>query len=169
MKLWERNDATMEEVMNNKPSANWDRLPQKMTPHKEMWESLGFVFTDIGDDALYGAKLPEGWTAMQDIPSNFFYIFDGKGTERAIFYYQPAKKDAEMKMNNRFDIAFNVNQDVVFIDFIYKVYVWDSLYKRIVYDAGCGSETEFSELKAKARNWLNSNYPGWEDPTKYWN
>lgn len=168
MALWNKNYATMEEVLNNKPSRDFDLLPKKMTPAKEIWESLGFVFTDFEDELMYKATLPEGWLEIQQIPDNFFIIYDNEFNERAIYYYYPDKKEAEMKMLPRFDIEFEVDQDIICVDFIHKVWVKDARENSIVYDAGIGSETEFQALKEKARNWLNTNFPEWEDPSKYW-
>lgn len=168
MALWNKNYATLEEVRNNKPSRDFDLLPKKMTPEKEVWESLGFVFTDRENDVMYNATLPEGWSEIQQIPDNIFIIYDKEMNERAIYYYYPSKKEAEMKMLPRFDIEFDIEQDIICMDFTNKVWVKDSRKNSIVYDAGIGCNAEFHKLKEKATKWLNTNYPEWRDPSKYW-
>ena len=40
---------------------------------------------------------------------------------------------------------------------------------RIIFGRTTNFSDEYEKLRGKVINYLNSNYPDWEDPTKYWN
>ena len=47
------------------------KIPKKLNPEKEIWEDLGFTFTNNNDNnTLYNTTLPTGWSIQ---PTNFSF------------------------------------------------------------------------------------------------
>lgn len=145
-------------------------LPRKMFPNKETFEALGFKFEDVHDDVLYQAALPEGWTIEHD-GGYWTDLFDEKGRRRGNYFYKGAfyDRDGHMSLNRRFRIDYD-HIDPDDYDTPVKVFVKD-YDDRIVFEAGQCEKAygaEYDNLIYQAKNYLNTNYPGWEDETKYW-
>jgi hypothetical protein len=146
------------------------RLPKDMRPNKEAYESLGFTFEDIGDNVLCQATLPNGWTLRSD-GGYWTYLIDEKGRERGSYFYKGAFYDrsGHMNLSQRFRITYdNIGPED-----------WKSPVKvsakdadgTIIFEAGqCDKvySEEYDNLMSKATEYLATNYPDWEDPTKYW-
>ncbi len=151
---------------------NSNKLPKDMSPNQEAFEALGFKFTDIGDDVLIEATLPEGWS-KQEIPgSNILWqkLIDDKGRIRGKYCYNGAYYDryGHMNLSCRYHL---ICQDTDSKDNRVNVVVTDA-DGSIIFNAGkciknCSKELE--KLIEKAKEYLKSNYPEWEDFTKYWN
>jgi hypothetical protein len=146
------------------------RLPKDMRPSREAFEALGFKFEDIGDDVLCQATLPEGWTLKSD-GGYWTYLIDEKGRERGSYFYKGAFYDrsGHMVLKQRFHISTQ-NIDPENWDSPIRITVVD-FDGTVLFDAGqCEKDysDESKELKQQARGYLSSNYPEWEDETKYW-
>ena len=145
-------------------------LPKDMRPSKEAFESLGFAFEDIGDDVLYHATLPDGWTLKSD-GGYWTYLIDEKGRERGSYFYKGAfwDRSGHMNLHTRFRVCDgHINSDNC--DSPIKVYAKDA-DGSIIFDAGQCKEYYADGYEDKIKEvieYLNSNYPEWEDPTKYW-
>lgn len=146
------------------------RLPRDMRPSKEAFESLGFTFEDIGDDVLYQATLPDGWTLKSD-GGYWTYLIDEKGRERGSYFYKGAFYDrsGHMNLSQRFHATYE-NIDPEDWDSPIKVHVKDA-DGTIIFDAGQCEKAysdEYDKLMRTATEYLATNYPDWKDPTKYW-
>ena len=148
---------------------NMCELPKDMRPSREAFEALGFKFEDIGDDVLYQATLPEGWTLESD-GGYWTNLVDDKGRKRGNYFYKGAfyDRNGHMALCQRFGISFqkidpNNRESPI------NVYAVDC-DGTIIFEAGHCKDTwsEYEELERQARGYLDSNYPGWEDETKYW-
>ena len=139
------------------------KLPKIMYPNIQAFLALGFKFEDIGDDVLYQATLPDGWTLSSD--GN---ILDSKDRIRGSYYYTGSFYDrgGKMSLNRRFDTTYVINDDeempitVVAVD-----------RGEIIYTAGkCKNSCcmDHDNLRCKAMEYLNIKFPDWRDPTKYW-
>lgn len=165
----------LETVQNAEQSRvrNSSRLPRDMSPSQAAFEALGFTFTDIGDDVLFEATLPEGWSTQESPGSSILWenLIDDKGRVRGTYCYKGAFYDryGHMSLSCRYHLTYqNVDPDN-----------WDSPINVVVTDAD-GSvifnagqckkaySKEYNKLVAKAEKYLKSNYPEWEDATKYW-
>lgn len=80
------------EKMNHAQARNDSRVPRNMKPSREAFEALGFEFTEIDDNVLIKAKLPEGWT-IQAIDGYWSEICDETGKRRATYFYKSAFYD----------------------------------------------------------------------------
>lgn len=152
---------------------NSTRLPKEMNPNQAAFEALGFTFNDIGDDILCEATLPEGWKTVETPGSSILWenLVDDKGRVRGNYCYKGALYDryGHMSLNARFQLTYeHTNPDD-----------WDSPVIVVVKDADgtvifnagqCDRaySDAYKALMKKAKDFLKSNYPEWEDVTKYW-
>ena len=159
--------------MEQKSVKNSRRLPKEMYPSKAAFEDLGFTFTDTGDEILYEATLPEGWKTVETPGSSILWenLVDDKGRVRGNYCYKGAFYDryGVMNLKSRYNSTYELT----------KPNDWDSPVNVVVKDADgtiifhvgqCEkmySDKYFYLLK-KGEEFLNSNYPDWKDPTKYW-
>ena len=150
-------------------------LPRKMTPSKEVFKKLGFVFNDIGDEILLDAKLPEGWTTELIPSSTVLYekLIDEKGRERGEYYYKgdPCDRSGWMRLHSRYNVVYLYFDPTYWCSNTIKIFVSDSANSSVVFTAGrCIDEysEKFDKLVKKAEMYLESTYPDWKDVTKYW-
>lgn len=73
-------------------------LPRHMSPIKEAYESLGFIFNEVVDNhgfddidpnTYYEVTLPEGWKIVPNV-SSWFNIFDEAGKKRVTYTFNPS-------------------------------------------------------------------------------
>lgn len=147
------------------------KLPKDMKPNKETFESLGFIFKDINDDIFYQATLPKGWKLK---PNGFYYtiIIDEKNRKRVTFFCKSSSYDnrGHMNLSKRFSTAYK-HTDPENQKSPIKVFIEDA-DESIFFNVGqCKSEysNEYEDLLSKATEYLDTNYPEWKNPTKYWN
>lgn len=145
---------------------------------KAALERWGVKFHDRvkGDDIFQYVTLPKGWKKVETDHSMWSNLVDDKRRTRAAIFYKAAFYDrsAYFSLNRRFvatcDFSrMNKTGEVVGI-------VTDD--GKIIYTTGIrhcqatrrdGSEYEITDAATKdAKDWLNKNYPEWDDPTKYW-
>ena len=145
-------------------------LPKEMYPSKESFEASGFTFQEEDDDVLLKTTLPEGWTirARDDDWSDFF---DQKGRMRGTCYYKDAvcSRFGHMVLATRYRISHNYALPNDYSSPIV-ITVRDS-EGAVLFFAGKYQKDDrelYTRLKKVAEDWLNTQYPGWEDPSKYW-
>lgn len=146
------------------------RLPKEMRPNQAVFEALGFTFEDDGDDVLCKATLPDGWKLKSD-GGYWTYLIDEKGRERGSYFYKGAFYDrsGHMSLNQRFH-ATSEHIDPEDWESPVNVIVKDA-DGTILFTAGQCTKTysdEYDELMAKAKDYLKTNYPEWENPSMYW-
>lgn len=146
------------------------RLPKKMAPSKEAFEAFGFTFEDIGDDVLCKATLPDGWTLESD-GEYCTYLVDEKNRKRGIYFYKGAFYDRSGHMNllKRFRVICDDANPETY-EGPYTISAKD-VDGTILFTAGKCEELysgEYYDLINLAEEYLDANYPEWEDPTKYW-
>jgi len=146
-------------------------LPKDMSPNKESFETVGFVFEDIGDDILYKATLPEGWR-LKYTDSGCSDIIDDKGRKRGASFYKGAFYDrcGNMRLRQRYIAGYeHINPENYKSPITVFVSDFDG---KILFTAGkCAHPycEEYKKLKKECENFLNELYPEWKDVTKYWN
>lgn len=142
-------------------------VPKNMKPSKETFEDLGFNFEKIEDDALYQATLPEDWT-IEPVSNNLTYLIDEKGRKRGFYYYKNTLSDGQIHLMKRYCCNF-MKLDPDDSDSPVKVFVADA-DGTIIFEAGhcIYNSLEYILLMEKAKNYLNSKYPDWENVRNYW-
>lgn len=149
-------------------------LPLNMHPNQETFESLGFDFFDAGDRVLINATLPEEWSTQRITGSNVLRenLIDDRGRIRGDYYYKRAyhDRDGHMKLCGRYRQIYQYTEPGNYSSPINVVAI-DNVDGSVIFNAGQCEELyskEYEELVTKAEEYLNSNYPGWKDVTKYW-
>lgn len=142
-------------------------LPKTIHPTKEAFKSLGFTFKDIDNQNFCLATLPVGWKSVAS-KENDIILIDKKARQRASYLYEG--NNINMRLHKRFSMqSEHINPE--HYQSPVRLLVKDHATGEIIFIAGqCENEicTEFENLILKARNYLNEHYPGWKDPTKYW-
>ena len=148
-------------------------LPRDMRPSQAAFEALGFTFTDIGDSVLLEATLPEGWSTQETPGSSILWknLIDDKGRVRGKYCYKGAFYDryGHMSLSCRYHLDYQ-NTDPDNYDSPINVVVTDT-DGSVIFNAGQCKKAyskEYDKLLEKAEEYLASNYPEWEDVTKYW-
>lgn len=141
-------------------------LPRKLSPSKIMsFKNLGFTF-DLSNDEIYKVGLPEGWSTISNRTSSM--ILDEKNRRRCLssLGFFSVKNDLNFLTRYRVDSKRIANDRFSPI----LVYVCDSDGNQIKAIGLCG--TYYSEdyycLVKQAENYLDENFPKWQDPNMYW-
>lgn len=89
---------------------NSSRLPRDMRPSQAAFEALGFTFTDIGDDVLFEAILPECWSTQETPGSSILWenLVDDKGRVRGNYCYKGVFYDryGHMSLSGRYHLTY---------------------------------------------------------------
>lgn len=152
---------------------NSTNMPKEMSPSREAFEKLGFVFGDAVDDLFLKATLPAGWTRAATDHSMHSDILDEKGRKRVGVFYKAAFYDrsADAHLVARFRVERKYPKDDVRV-------TGDTVLPTIITDGGieihCVGECSrrdydsVDRLDNEARKWLDENRHGWRDPVESW-
>jgi hypothetical protein len=167
-----------QEAAGQRTFVNSATLPREILNGKrEDLEAMGIVFGDNADDLFVNVTLPEGWTKQATDHSMWSDLLDDKGRKRAAIFYKAAfyARNAHLSLNRRFGFTTYESCDAEGNDADYneathqKVVIWDGgeeikvigLWEKQDYKAA-------DPLGAEARDWLQENYPDWQNPMAYW-
>ena len=154
-------------------------LSREMKPAKEIWEKLGFVFYEIpGNNVLYKAELPKGWKLEPNEHPMWSDLIDENGNLRGQMFYKSSYSVdiSHMVLFKKYGIyRKNISMDPI-IDEIYFGSSEEVLFTagRITLPLNPTEEQreeyfkQESETRKRALEFAEENYPGWEDPTAYW-
>lgn len=166
------------EVEGQQKAIRRNKMAKSMRPEKEIWEQLGFKFSEIeDDDILYDATLPEGWSMQATEHAMWINILDPNGRIRGKMFYKAAFYDrrADMSLNCRYDIyTEHVDKDystriVYFGNPEEKLFVAGQIKRRnSTGEEGLKAYREEQELREIATKWANENYPDWKNVNAYW-
>ena len=154
-------------------------MAKKMNPSKEVWEKLGFSFSEIpNDDTLCQATLPDGWTIKPTDHAMWNEIFDSNNAKRGAMFYKSSfyDRDAHMYLESRYKICtkylddnyesrevyFGNEQEVLFI--AGQIIIPEKATRQERIDAYEKEE----KLRKIAEQFANENYPDWENVQAYW-
>ena len=117
---------------------------------------------------MHYVELPEGWSYQRiDIPDRA-HIFDDKGNIRVVIY--PNDIQPSIRLNTQYFIELNPVEDR-----IYSARVRDSSGRTLFTSPSfVGHEDTHEDILENkvlelASNWLDKNYPDWQNPLVYWN
>ena len=155
------------------------RMAKEMIPSREEWEQLGFVFTDIpGDDVLYSATLPEGWSMKATSHSMWNEIIDSNGMKRGSMFYKAAFYDrhAHMSLECRYGVrSIYIGEDystteVYFGNDNEKLFVAGQVHipNNATQEERHAKRAERDKLVSIAKQFGDENYPDWESVHAYW-
>ena len=153
-------------------------------------KALGFKKLDEGDGVLCNAEFPEGWEMRATEHSMNSDLFDDKGRKRGSMFYKAAFYDrsASLYLSPRFAYGYDP-EDHYKSEITYQERkvsphrgeVVDNSTGEIIFSTEWKSFTQPEDgswnqeasdyedkIKRELKEWLNKNYPDWENPTAYW-
>ncbi|MDE5539005.1 MAG: hypothetical protein K2J20_00790 [Bacilli bacterium] len=145
-------------------------MAKEMTPRREVWEQLGFVFSDIpGDEVLCYATLPKGWNIKATNPV-VTEIIDENGMIRGQIFYTATEnaRSATMYLKCRYEIySRHVEDDYSGIEVVFGNANEELFVARLTH---LSNDLEYERIRLidKVQCWANENYPGWENVDAYW-
>lgn len=154
-------------------------MAKKMEPSIEYWEKLGFKFEDIpGDDVLYSATLPEGWSLKATDHSMWNEIFDEKGLKRGSMFYKASFYDrkAHMYLSPRYSIHTDYignggsTREIYFGNEQEKLFVAGTVHisENASEEEILAKYDEQDKLEKLARQYAEENYPDYNNVNAYW-
>ena len=135
-------------------------------------EDAGVIFGDlVPDDPLFQfVEVPIGWKFIPGDHPMWTRLVDQNGRERAAIWYRDTPdRDAHYEANTRYFVSLNWDHyetEGVIVGQVMDgdeiIYHTDPFEKRFY-----GENTPFDARDA-AEEWLNANFPNWEDSGAYW-
>lgn len=170
-----RSDAILgQEAEGQRSFVGSDTLPTEMgADDRATLEAAGVVFGEVvpGDDLFQYVQLPAGWTKRSTSHSMHNDLLDDKGRKRAGIFYKAAfyDRNAHLYCVRRFSVE--LDYDELEKGFAI-VYVKDGgevkLVKTVQFVEKSDEESARQQAFDGAKNWLNTNFPDWENPAAYW-
>jgi len=150
---------------------------------KEQYTKMGIQVIDEYDDLFYTVRLPEGWEIKPTDHSMWNDVFDDKSRKRMNFFYKGSFYDRDAFVN--FCIRYTVSVEP------FDKYESDASYEErsikpwygVVHDCGVeifrttgavshdGSISVWDIQESQKKlvlDFINKNYPQWEDINSYW-
>ena len=149
---------------------------------KQQYERMGIRIVGKYDDLFYSVELPEGWEIEATGHSAWSDLIDNKGRKRASFFYKAAfyDRDAFINFSHRYSYAtfpFDYYETVVAHEERkfkpWRLFLIDNGKRiKLLREITPTTDDEYLNVNDKmrtiARNYLDENYPGWEDINSYW-
>jgi len=138
---------------------------------KEDLEELGFIFSKDADDIFINVKFPDGWKKEATGHSMHNVLIDDKGRKRGRIFYKAAFYDrrASMSLCTRYSSTMDYELDDA-VQFLVKAGD-EVIYRTEKIECKRGSDEYWSaqdKAEAEVREWLNKNYPYWQEVLEYW-
>ena len=166
-----------------------ETLPIKCNGMRKQIESLGIEYGEPVDDLFVSVKLPDGWQKVAADHSMYSDLVDAKGRKRASIFYKAAFYDrrADMSLVRRYTYGYEpvggYTEDGSSQSSSVYGYVKDLATDEVIWctaqalerpDDSAPREEHLAfydakdALVASAKDWLNDQFPDWEDPLAYW-
>lgn len=150
-----------------------ETLPTEMSmDDRAALEAAGVVFGEVvpGDDLFQYVQLPAGWTKRSTSHSMHNDLLDDKGRKRAGIFYKAAFYDRRADLHCVRRFSLELDYDELEKGFAV-VYVKDGADIKLVKTVQFEKSDEDAARKQAfdgAKDWLNSNFPDWENAAAYW-
>lgn len=140
-------------------------------------EKWGFKFHGPveGDGLFQYVTLPDGWKKVETDHAMWSHLVDDKGRKRASIFYKAAFYDrsAHLRLEGRFSLCCDYDRMYKTGEVVATVKDGEKIVHttkvRVCSGKRDGSDYKITEAATQdARDWLNKNYPEWDNPTKYW-
>jgi hypothetical protein len=152
---------------------------------RDQLEQMGIMYGKSVDDLFVNVVLPEGWQKEATDHSMWSYLLDDKGRRRASIFFKAAFYDrsAFISLDSRYGygaVPANGWENQYRSEWICVVTDCDKVIWTA--DKRLGSEPDYGDSKAAwkewynskcelgklGRNWLDDNFPDWQNPLAYW-
>ena len=155
-----------------------DRLPLDINyprgvTHAQVATATGIEFGNVVDKIFIEATLPDGWKIVPTSHAMWSDLVDDKGQKRAGIFFKAAFYDYNAHLN--FECRYVINGYATREDGGVKLrgcQVVDKSTEKVLWSSDFVGERDYDSQdknSAKARKWLNENFPQHDDPFAYWN
>lgn len=169
----------------DRDSMDWDEMNKITTQNnieytKQQYEKIGITIVDEYDDLFWNVKLPDGWEIKATDHNMWNNLYDDKGRKRADFFYKAAfyDRDAFINFNTRYHICVDHVADPKNYE-IWKLSDYQGVIKdgeEIIFSteriAATGNYDEDDKikdyLKKQLCEYMDKNYPDYENIDAYW-
>lgn len=117
---------------------------------------------------FYEIILPENWSVIELFPNSRYAIIDENNNQRVEFFYDANKPflGANSTIKTRYSIHIIDITKRDPRDYYYnEVYFYDNKESEIIFSLTKG---DIETMKKEMLEWINSNYPDWQDFNAYW-
>ena len=149
---------------------------------KEYYTKMGIEIVEDYDDLFWSVKLPEGWEIRATDHTMWNELVDDKGRVRAVFFYKAAYYDRNAFINfeTRFKVEVDHCADYEAVGYtVWKESDFQGTVKdgdKVLFSTECipatGDYLKDEELKKplwkKLEEFMEANYPDYEDVCAYW-
>lgn len=151
------------------------QIPKDLNPKKEIWEDLGFTFTNNNENTnFYNTTLPNGWNILPTNHSMLLNIIDEHNRIRGNILHNTK---TYIYLNTRYRICVNyVGKGYNTIEIYFgneeeKLFIAGQVHKENYADKNeiINAYEEQIKLTRLAQEWAEYNYPNYEDVRAYWN
>lgn len=151
------------------------QMPKNLKPQKEIWEDLGFTFTNNNENNnLYNTTLPNGWSIL---PSNYSMLLNIIDENNRIRGNILSNNKLYIYLNTRYKICVNyIDKECKTIEIYFgneeeKLFIAGIVHKKNFTDKLeiAKAYKEQIKLTQLAQEWAEDNYPNYEDVRAYWN
>ena len=151
------------------------KITKNLNPEKEIWEDLGFTFTNNNDNnTLYNTTLPTGWSIQPTNHSMLLNIIDEHNRIRGNIL---CNTNTSIYLNTRYRICVNyVGKGYNTIEIYFGNEEEKLFIAGLVHKKNCTDRLEIVKayeeqirLTRLAQEWAEYNYPDYEDVRAYWN
>jgi len=175
-----------QEAQGQKDFVADETLPKEfLYSTRQELESMGVTFGDDIDDLFVSVQLPEGWKKVPTAHSMWSRLLDERGRERASIFYKAAfyDRNAHISVTKRFTYSvqpINGWNNPNYREGEWRCVVLDS--DKVIWEHPNYLEPEpkyddnkwhdwydkKQKLSQHGKDWLDDNYPDWNDVTAYW-
>lgn len=152
-----------------------DTLPTDISmDDKKVLESVGvkFLGTVQNDPMFQYVELPAGWKKAPTDHSMWSSLLDEKGRKRASIFYKAAFYDRSAHLRTERRYGIEVDYDRIDSDHVAVANVIDGtkvLHSTSPIDVNPDKRWESTDkARELATEWLEQNYPDWENSAAYW-
>jgi len=169
------NGIEKQEARGQQEFVSVQTLP-KECPVAEL-EELGFIFGEDADDIFVNVKFPSGWTKAATEHSMWSDLLDAKGRIRGNIFYKAAFYDRHSHMHLtsflKYSQIYESHEDYVenFVQFFVSNADGEILFKTDPVQAKNHTDEYWAaqdKSSEEIQNWLNKNFPKWQDKKEYW-
>ena len=162
-------------IENKKQPITTTQMPKTLNPKKEIWEDLGFTFTNNPENtSIYNTTLPTGWSILPTSYPMLKSIVDEHNRIRGNILYNT---NPTIYLNTRYRICINyVGKDYNTVEIYFgneeeKLFVAGQVHKEKSTDRLeiVKAYEEQIKLTRLTQEWAEYNYPNYEDVRAYWN
>lgn len=143
-------------------------VPGMFLPNKDVFVDLGFTFNRVfPHPKLSLVTLPQGWISVgNEDDDTCCLLLDEKNCKRGYYLCDQSVPNNFTTLVTRFYISVETDPNDSTKEYLY-LFVRDRTNRKVLFSER-SDPTEKNEMINNAKDFLNIQYPDWENPSKYW-